>query len=183
LRRPPDKPRFIAACPWNESHLRGPPTILTITGGNGMHAAAKVLAHTFVVHCGFACRRRLSGNNFMTATIDQNQAAAPSGLGVLLTSSLVSSLIMLDTNIVAVSLPAIGRSLGASFTDIQWVISAYVLTYASLLLRRATTPISTGERRRPSNAAPPWAESCWAAGKPTKKGLVTRRRVTSRSST
>jgi EmrB/QacA subfamily drug resistance transporter len=99
-----------------------------------MHAAAKVLAHTFVVHCGFACRRRLSGNNFMTAIIDQNQAAAPSGFWVLLTSSLVSSLIMLDSNIVAVSLPAMGRSLGASFTDIQWVISAYVLTYASLLL-------------------------------------------------
>ena len=51
----------------------------------------------------------------------------------LLTASLVSSLIMLDSNIVAVSLPAIGRSLGASFTDVQWVISAYVLTYAALL--------------------------------------------------
>jgi EmrB/QacA subfamily drug resistance transporter len=70
----------------------------------------------------------------MTATADQNQAAAPSGFWILLTSSLVSSLIMLDSNIVAVSLPAMGRSLGASFTDIQWVISAYVLTYASLLL-------------------------------------------------
>src|SRR6201991_1091504 len=70
----------------------------------------------------------------MTAITDQNQAAAPSGFWILLTSSLVSSLIMLDSNIVAVSLPAIGRSLGASFIDIQWVISAYVLTYASLLL-------------------------------------------------
>jgi hypothetical protein len=27
-----------------------------------------------------------------------------------------------------------GRSLSASFTDIQWVISAYWLTYAALLL-------------------------------------------------
>jgi EmrB/QacA subfamily drug resistance transporter len=53
---------------------------------------------------------------------------------VLATASLVSSLIMLDSNIVAVSLPSIGHSLGASFTDIQWVISAYVLTYAALLL-------------------------------------------------
>src|SRR5580698_1453383 len=79
-------------------------------------------------------RRSLSGTNFMTAIIDQNQAAAPSGFWVLLTSSLVSSLIMLDSNIVAVSLPAMGRSLDASFTEIQWVISAYVLTYASLLL-------------------------------------------------
>jgi MFS family permease len=53
---------------------------------------------------------------------------------VLPTASLVSSLIMLDSNIVAVSLPAVGRSLSTSFTDIQWVISAYVLTYAALLL-------------------------------------------------
>src|SRR3979490_2517928 len=53
---------------------------------------------------------------------------------VLVTASLVSSLIMLDSNIVAVSLPSIGHALGARFTDIQWVISAYVLTYAALLL-------------------------------------------------
>jgi EmrB/QacA subfamily drug resistance transporter len=53
---------------------------------------------------------------------------------VLLTTSLVSSLIMLDSNIVAVSLPAIGRSLHASFTDIEWVVSAYLLSYAALLL-------------------------------------------------
>lgn len=70
----------------------------------------------------------------MTAIADRNDAAAPSAFWILLTASLVSSLIMLDSNIVAVSLPAMGRSLGASFTDIQWVISAYVLTYASLLL-------------------------------------------------
>jgi MFS family permease len=41
---------------------------------------------------------------------------------------------MLDSNIVAITLPTIGRSLSASFTDIQWVISAYILTYAALLL-------------------------------------------------
>jgi Major Facilitator Superfamily len=70
----------------------------------------------------------------MTSVPIQGEAKAPSKFWVLLTASLVSSLIMLDSNIVAVSLPAIGRSLGASFTDMQWVISAYVLTYASLLL-------------------------------------------------
>src|SRR6266851_315176 len=53
---------------------------------------------------------------------------------VLLTASLVSSLIMLDSNIVAVSLPSIARSLGATFTEIEWVVSAYVLTFAALLL-------------------------------------------------
>jgi hypothetical protein len=38
------------------------------------------------------------------------------------------------SNIAAVSLPAIGRSLSASFTDVQWIISGYVFTYVSLLL-------------------------------------------------
>jgi MFS family permease len=70
----------------------------------------------------------------MTSVTIQGEAKVPSKFWVLLTASLVSSLIMLDSNIVAVSLPAIGRSLGASFTDVQWVISAYILTYASLLL-------------------------------------------------
>lgn len=53
---------------------------------------------------------------------------------ILLTTSLVSSLIMLDSTIVAVSLPAIGKSLGGTFSQLEWVISAYLLTYASLLL-------------------------------------------------
>jgi EmrB/QacA subfamily drug resistance transporter len=48
--------------------------------------------------------------------------------------SAVSALIMLDSNIVAVSLPTIARSLHAPFTDIQWVIGAYVLGYTTLLL-------------------------------------------------
>jgi EmrB/QacA subfamily drug resistance transporter len=59
---------------------------------------------------------------------------ARSRFWILLTTSLVSSLIMLDSNIVAVSLPAIGRSLHAAFTDIEWVVSAYLLSYASLLM-------------------------------------------------
>src|SRR6202012_1879446 len=70
----------------------------------------------------------------MTSAVDQRSAETSSKLPVLLTASLVSSLIMLDSNIVAVSLPAIGRSIGASFPVIQWVISAYVLPYAALLL-------------------------------------------------
>src|ERR1700743_1565967 len=53
---------------------------------------------------------------------------------VLLITSLVSALIMLDSNVVAVSLPAIGQSLQATFSDAQWVISSYVLTYTALLL-------------------------------------------------
>jgi MFS family permease len=55
-------------------------------------------------------------------------------LGPILTVSLVSSLIMLDSNIVAVSLLAIGRSFATSFAGLQWVMSAYVLVFCALLL-------------------------------------------------
>jgi MFS family permease len=41
---------------------------------------------------------------------------------------------MLDSNIVAVSLPSIGRSLGASFSDIEWVVSAYLISDVALLM-------------------------------------------------
>jgi EmrB/QacA subfamily drug resistance transporter len=67
--------------------------------------------------------------------------------GVLMTTSLVSSLIMLDSNIVAVALPTIARSLNATFTDVQWVISAYVLTYAALLLAAGNYADLRGRRK------------------------------------
>ena len=58
----------------------------------------------------------------------------PSPRMTLLTASGVCSLIVLDTNIVAVTLPSIARDLGADFADIEWVVSAYMLAFAALLL-------------------------------------------------
>jgi MFS family permease len=43
-------------------------------------------------------------------------------------------LIMLDTNIVAVSLPSVARDLHGGFTDVEWVVSAYILPFAALLM-------------------------------------------------
>lgn len=43
-------------------------------------------------------------------------------------------MLLLDITIVNVALPKIAESLHASFTDIQWVIDAYALTLASVLL-------------------------------------------------
>ena len=43
-------------------------------------------------------------------------------------------MLQLDANIVSVSLPVIARSLNASFAGIEWVITAYMLSFASLLL-------------------------------------------------
>ena len=54
----------------------------------------------------------------MTAATPHRTAATSPCFEVLLTASLVSSLIMPDSNVVAVSLPAIGRSLAAIFIGI-----------------------------------------------------------------
>jgi EmrB/QacA subfamily drug resistance transporter len=66
---------------------------------------------------------------------------------ILVTTSLVCSLIMLDSNVVAVSLPSIARTLGASFADVEWVISAYVLSFAALLLAAGSYADRHGRKR------------------------------------
>jgi MFS family permease len=43
-------------------------------------------------------------------------------------------LIVLDTNIFAVSLPSIARDLQGEFTDVEWVVSAYILPFTALLI-------------------------------------------------
>src|SRR5439155_19756398 len=43
-------------------------------------------------------------------------------------------MLLLDVTIVNVALPDIQTSLSASFSDLQWVVDAYALTLAALLL-------------------------------------------------
>src|SRR5215469_9743730 len=66
---------------------------------------------------------------------------------ILVAASLVTSLSMLDSNIVAVSLPSIARTLNASFADIEWVISAYMLSFAALLLAAGSFADRHGRKR------------------------------------
>ena len=42
--------------------------------------------------------------------------------------------ISLDNTILNVAIPSISRDLGASASDLQWIIDAYVLVFAALLL-------------------------------------------------
>src|ERR1700744_1869558 len=56
-------------------------------------------------------------------------------------------LIMLDTNIVAVSLPSIARDLHGGFTDVEWVVSAYILPFAALLMPAGDLADRLGRRR------------------------------------
>jgi MFS family permease len=66
---------------------------------------------------------------------------------VLLCASGASFMIMLDSNIVAVSLPAIARSLNAAFADTEWIVSAYVLTFAAFLMPAGALADRFGRRR------------------------------------
>ncbi|OOW00626.1 MFS transporter [Pseudomonas sp. MF4836] len=71
----------------------------------------------------------------------------PNPRWTLLTASGVCSLIVLDTNIVAVTLPSIARDLGANFVDIEWVVSAYMLAFAALLLPAGSLADRFGRRK------------------------------------
>jgi len=66
---------------------------------------------------------------------------------MLLCAAGTSFLIMLDSNIVAVSLPSIARDLHGSFTDVEWVVSAYVLSFAALLMAAGALADRFGRRR------------------------------------
>jgi EmrB/QacA subfamily drug resistance transporter len=65
-------------------------------------------------------------------------------LGICCTSLL---LVGLDTTIVNVALPAIHRSFHASLAGLQWVIDAYTLVVASLLILSGSTADRVGRRR------------------------------------
>jgi hypothetical protein len=81
-------------------------------------------------------------------------------------------LIMLDTNIVAVSLPSIARDLKGGFTDVEWVVSAYILPFAALLMPAGRSPID-------SDAGACRSSDCRSSHSPLS--CVARRPICSRS--
>ncbi len=68
-------------------------------------------------------------------------------LAVLLTASTGCAMTVLDTNVVAVVLPTIARDLGASFADVEWLVSTYVLCFAALLLPAGSIADRLGRRK------------------------------------
>lgn len=60
--------------------------------------------------------------------------ASPQGKWVLLTTVLGSSMVMLDSTVVNVALPRIGRDLDANLSALQWTVNAYMVTLAGLIL-------------------------------------------------
>jgi EmrB/QacA subfamily drug resistance transporter len=65
----------------------------------------------------------------------------------LLATCVAMFMLLLDITIVNVALPDIQRSLHASFSDLQWVVDAYSLSLASLLLTAGSLGDRLGRRR------------------------------------
>ena len=59
---------------------------------------------------------------------------ATSKTAVLLTLCLAALIINIDVTIVNVALPSLVRQLGATTTSLQWVVDAYTLVFAALIL-------------------------------------------------
>ncbi len=56
-------------------------------------------------------------------------------------------MLLLDITVVNTALPAIEEDLGASFTDLQWVVDAYTLTLAAVVLTAGSLADRLGRRR------------------------------------
>jgi EmrB/QacA subfamily drug resistance transporter len=65
----------------------------------------------------------------------------------LLAVSVATFMLLLDITVVNTALPAIHDDLGASFTDLQWVIDAYTLSLAALVLTAGVLADRLGRRR------------------------------------
>jgi EmrB/QacA subfamily drug resistance transporter len=71
----------------------------------------------------------------------------PAGRWVILATVLGSGMAMLDSTVVNVALPTIGRNLHASLGGLQWTVSAYALTLAGLILLGGSLGDRLGRRR------------------------------------
>src|ERR671921_146031 len=65
----------------------------------------------------------------------------------LIAVSVATFMLLLDITVVNVPLPSIREDLGASFSDLQWVVDAYALTLAALVLSAGSLADRIGRRR------------------------------------
>ncbi|MEU6645354.1 MFS transporter [Saccharomonospora sp. NPDC046836] len=83
----------------------------------------------------------------MTAPAVQVRYGEARGRWVLLAMVLGSGLTFIDSTVVNIALPSIGRSFGATTEDLQWTINGYTLSLASLILLGGSLGDRFGRRR------------------------------------
>ena len=73
---------------------------------------------------------------------------------ILIALLLAAFAINLDTTLVNVALPTLVRELGATTTQLQWVVDAYNLVFAALLLTSGACPTVRAARECCSRGSP-----------------------------
>ncbi|MBB1156105.1 MFS transporter [Amycolatopsis dendrobii] len=73
--------------------------------------------------------------------------SAPAGRWVMIATALGAGLVLLETTVVNVALPAIGEDLGASLTGLQWSVNAFTLTLSGFVLLGGALGDRFGRRR------------------------------------
>ncbi|WP_046496350.1 MFS transporter [Streptomyces odonnellii] len=73
--------------------------------------------------------------------------SSATGRWVILTTVLGSSMALLDSTVVNVALPHIGRSLNADLASLQWTVNAYLVTLAGLILLGGSLGDRYGRRK------------------------------------
>ena len=71
----------------------------------------------------------------------------------LLVVCLAVFMLLVDVTIVNVALPSIQKELGSSFEDLQWVVDAYALALAAVLLPSGSLGDLLGRRSMSSSAS------------------------------
>src|SRR5256714_11170612 len=107
-----------------------------------------VVKRSVTLDCGvIASIREPCDENVIHAGAGNAPCPAASGKWVLAATILGSSMAFIDGTVVNVALPALQTSLNASLADVQWVIEAYSLLLAALLLVGGSLGDHYGRRR------------------------------------
>jgi EmrB/QacA subfamily drug resistance transporter len=106
-----------------------------------------------------------ASKNFLTARL-----SSPTALLVVV--CLAQFMVILDVSIVNVALPSIRNGLGFSTTGLQWVVNAYTLTFAGLLMLGGRSADLLGRRRVFLVGAAMFALSSLACALASTRGLL-----------
>ncbi len=85
-------------------------------------------------------------DEFAIRAVRAGDCAAETKVWVLVGTILASSIAFIDESVVNIALPAMEKDLGASVAVIQWIVSAYTLCLAALLLIGGATGDRYGRR-------------------------------------
>jgi MFS family permease len=88
---------------------------------------------------------------------------------------LADFMLLLDVTIVNVALPSIQKELGSSFEDLQWVVDAYALALAAILLASGSLGDLLGRRTSSSIGLVIFSARRSSAGSPGSPAVLNSR--------